>query len=137
MDAARHEFEEHTSEVRVHLRAPDLPGLYREAGVALAELMAPEARAAGEGAWEPVELQSRDPAALLVDWVDELIYRVDTTGQVFAEIAVDRADATSLHARVRGSTPPEFKTAVKAATFHGLEVERTDDGWEAHLVLDV
>jgi SHS2 domain-containing protein len=137
MEGARHEFEDHTSEVRVHLRAPDLPSLYREAGLALAELMAPAAEPTHGGDWDELELRARDPAALLVDFVDELIYRVDTTGQVFADVEVDRADATSLRARVRGSTPPEFKTAVKAATFHGLHVEPKDGGWEAHLVLDV
>jgi len=137
MDGASHRFEDHTSEVQVHLRAPDLPALYREAGLALAELMAPAAQPAGAGDWDEVALEARDAAALLVDWIDELIYRVDTTGQVFADVEVDRADARSLRARVRGSTPPEFQTAVKAATFHDLHVERADGGWEARLVLDV
>ena len=62
---------------------------------------------------------------------------MDTSGQVFADVEIDRADETSLRARVRGVTPAEFKTAVKAATFHGLHVEQDDDGWEAHVVLDV
>ena len=136
MHASHHEFEDHTSEVQVHLRAPDLPALFREAGVALAELMAPGTHG-GEGDWTEVKLASRDPAALLVDWFDELIYLVDTTGLVLADVEIERADETSLHARVRGVMPAEFRTAVKAATFHGLRVEPVDDGWEAHVVLDV
>ncbi len=136
MHEAAHHFDEHTGEVRVHLQAPDLPGLYREAGRALAELMAPGASCeGGEGA--TIEVEGRDREALLVALVDELIYRVDTTGQVFPALEIEAADGGRLRARIHGCVPREFKTAVKAATFHDLHVEEGAEGFSARLVLDV
>jgi len=137
MEAATHRFEAHTGEVQVELRAPDLPGLYREAALALAEVMAPGATCGADAAAEEVEVEARDPAALLVEWIDELIYRVDVTGKVYPSIEVESADGRRLRARVRGCVPERFKTAVKAATFHDLAIRETEDGYSAHLVLDV
>lgn len=136
MLAGRHGFEEHTGEVRIWVEAPDLAGLFREAGLALAELMAPDAQRP-DGAAETIELSARDAEALLVDFLDELIYRTDTTGRVYNEIEVERADSGGLSARVRGVVPAEMKTAVKAATFHGLRIEESDGLWRARVVLDV
>jgi len=136
VEAASHRFEEHTGEVQVRLRAPDRAGLYREAARALAELMAPGA-GAGEGEPVPVEVRGRDPAALLVNWIDELIFLVDTTGRVYPEVEIEQIDAHRLRARVRGCVPARFKTAVKAATFHRLAVEEDEEGFTARLVLDV
>jgi len=137
MYAASHRFEEHTGEVQVHLQAPDLAALYREAGLALAELMAPGASCPDQAETEEIMLEARDTAALLVEFIDELIFRVDTTRRVYAGVEIDHADGSSLRARVRGCVPEAFKTAVKAATFHDLEVREDAEGCSARLVLDV
>ena len=137
MYEATHRFEEHTSEVQVRVQAPDLAGLFREAGVALAELMAPGTTCPGTGESERVELQARDREALLVEWIDELIYRVDMSGKVYADLEVESIGNDSLRARVRGCTPAEFKTAVKAATFHQLAVQESAEGFTASLIVDV
>ena len=137
MEAGAHRFEEHTGEVAVELRAPDLAGLYRQAALALAELMAPGAACDESADSEAVRVVARDAAALLVEWIDELIYRVDLSGKVYPWVELESATETSLHGRVRGCVPEEFKTQVKAATFHDLKVRRTEDGYAARLVLDV
>lgn len=137
MDAASHRFEAHTGEVRMVLRATDLPALFAQAARGLAELMAEHPEAIE--ATEPMELvvDGRDAEALLVGWLDELIFHTETSGLVYAE--VERLDLHEgrLTARVLGGAPEAFKTSVKAATFHGLAIEQGEAGARAAVVLDV
>jgi SHS2 domain-containing protein len=139
MEPGTHHFEPHTAEVQVHLEGTGLPALFEEAGYALAELMLgeeqPETPADAEE--EHVTLEAGDTEALLVDWLNELISRSDAHKQVYTDFKVDHLSGGELRARIRGLTPAVLKTAVKAATFHGLEVQEHEGGVSATVVLDV
>lgn len=136
-EGASHGFEAHTGEVRMVLRAPDLPGLFAEAARGLAALMVerPEAIEARESL--DLSVEGRDAEALLVAWLDELIYQTEVSGKVYAEIEAIELRDGSLSARVRGGPPKAFKTSVKAATFHGLRIVQDEEGARAAVVLDV
>lgn len=135
--AARHEFEEHTGEVQVLLEAPTLQELFVEAGRALAGLMATEPPASVRPPGERIALQAPDREALLVDWLNELIFLSETRKQVFTELSIEELSDTSLRAVVRGGEPPALRTPVKAATFHGLRIAGGPGAYSARLVLDV
>ncbi|QDE70348.1 MULTISPECIES: archease [Myxococcus] len=101
---------------QLRISGTGLPELFEEAGYALA---------------------AADTEALLVDWLNELIARSDLTKRVYTDLVVDALQERSLRAHIRGVSPPVLKTAVKAATFHGLELHEHDDGFTATVVLDV
>jgi SHS2 domain-containing protein len=136
MDDAGHDFVEHTSEVELRLHAATLPALFVEAGRALAELMLEEAPGP-ETVIERVVVTAPDRAALLAAWIDELVFRAETRKAVFTRFLVERIDERELAAEIRGVAEPVIKTAVKAATFHGLRVEEEDGRWVASVILDV
>ncbi|MBZ4420237.1 archease [Myxococcus sp. RHSTA-1-4] len=139
MQPGTYQFEPHTAEVQFRVEGTSLPELFEESGYALAELMLGESppeppRDAEE---EQVTLESADTEALLVDWLNELISRADTKKRVYTHIVVDDVSERKLRARIRGFTPEVLKTAVKAATFHGLEIREHEEGFNATVVLDV
>lgn len=134
--AGAHSFEEHTGEVRVRLSAPTFAGLLVEAGRALAELLADEAPGELQAA-ERVDLRDVDRAALLVHWVNELIFLSETRKRVYSGLEVRSAGDREVVAEVRGWPASRVRTAVKAATFHGLKVTQGPDGFSAEVVLDV
>ncbi|QSQ26664.1 archease [Pyxidicoccus parkwayensis] len=139
MEQGTYEFEPHTSEVQVHVEGTDLGALFEEAGYALAEVMLgeepPEPPPSMEE--EDVTLDAADTEALLVDWLNELISRTDLRKRVYTHLTVDEIDERKLHARIRGFTPDVLKTAVKAATFHGVDIREHEDRFLATVVLDV
>lgn len=133
---ASHTFTEHVGEVEVSLRAPDLRSLFAEAGKALADVM--EARpAGGPPAGEHVAVRARDHEALLVSFLNELIYLSEMRGRVWTDVDVDRVTDTELEATIAGPPIASVAVPVKAASFHGLAIRRAAAGLEAHLVLDV
>jgi SHS2 domain-containing protein len=132
-----HEFVEHTGEVHLRVRAATLPELFAESGRALAGLLRRGASADPPGPWDLIELTAPDRCALLVDWLNELIFRAEVRLAVPTEFEVSGATETTLTARIRAVPVPEPPSLVKAATLHRVRVEEADGGVEADVVLDV
>lgn len=121
----------------MRLTAPSLMELFVEAGLALAELMAGGPPPPPTAEYETVTLHAPDRDALLVDWLNELIYRAETDHRVFTRFQVELIDDQHVVAGIQGADLPEMRTFVKAATFHGLNVTETEGGYSATVVLDV
>lgn len=133
---ASHAFEPHTGEVKVRIEAASIAELFVEAARALAELLGVAADEPA-GAWQRVTVTGRDREALLVAWLNELVARAEIDHVLCRDIAVDDLTATRLDARIRGVPFRETRTAVKAATMHGLHITDGPGGTSAALVLDV
>ncbi len=133
-----HSFQAHTSDVEIRLSAPSLAELFAEAGLALAEVTwgCPELPPAGASG-EVVSLAAPDRDALLVDWLNELIYRGERDRRLFTKFAMEKVTERDLVARAYGAEVPELRTLVKAATFHRLRIEETTGGVAATVILDV
>ena len=134
--AATHAFVEHTGELAIALAAPSLPALFEEAARALGDVLA-EGLAPPRGPWRPVSLEARDREALLVAWLDELLFLAERDGKIYADARVERLDQRTLEATVRGADAVRPRTQVKAATFHGLRIRDGADGVTATVILDV
>lgn len=128
---------EHPGEVRLRLRAATPGDLAVVAGRALAELELGRAPGPAEGPWRQIVVQGRDREALLVHWLNELIYLAEADRWVAVEFAVEAATETELRLRAGGIVVDEAPSRVKAATFHGLRIAPVSDGVEADVVLDV
>jgi SHS2 domain-containing protein len=134
-----HTFEEHTGELRLRLDSPTIEGLFTEAARALAELAVggdlalPEA----EGEPEPVRLESVDREALLVDWLNELVFRTEIDRKAYVDCRLARIDDQSLEATIRGASHPDLRPLVKAATLHGVQITENPHGYSVTVILDI
>lgn len=104
----------------------------------------PETFARGQQpTYEEVQLHARSLAWLLVDWLNEIIYRYETHGTYVVDAQVEELHVGDDEARLRAQLvclPVNGRPAqlqFKAATYHDLRFERTPDGWVAEVVLDV
>ena len=83
----------------------------------------------------------RDEAAQIVNWLNEILFFFDTESLVFAEFEIDSWTSTEITGRARGERfdieRHEFRTSVKAATYHQFESHAIDDGWELRVYVDV
>jgi SHS2 domain-containing protein len=83
---ATHDFLEHTGELRLRVRAQSLDGLFAEAGRALGVAMHRAADAPGPaGAWLELEASGGDLPALLVAWLNELVFVAEASHMIPAE----------------------------------------------------
>jgi SHS2 domain-containing protein len=128
---------EHPGEVRVRLRAASFGDLAAIAGATLAELQLRRPPPAAGYNRREITTPGRDREALLVNWLNELIYLAETERWVGTEFTPTREADTELVMRARGVTVETAPSHVKAATFHGLRILPTSSGVAADLVLDV
>lgn len=133
---ASHAFVPHTSELEMTLAAPTFPALCEEAARGLSDAIAAGTRPAATTRWERARIEGIDRAALLVTWLDELLYLVERTGLLPAETQVEQATDGALDARVGLAAGPLI-VHVKAATWSGLDVVEDERGVHATVVLDV
>lgn len=135
-----YELFEHTADLGLRVRAPDLPSLFREAGEGLFAMIAEGRPTGGPVRDFRFELHAGRWDDLLFDWLNELLYTFDTTGCVLGEFELTVKEM-GLQARAAGATldPSERERVreVKAITYHGLKVEPTATGWLAELIVDI
>jgi SHS2 domain-containing protein len=135
--AASHRWVDHTSEVELEVWAPDLAGLLGEAARALAGLLLRNQAAEPSGEPRLLEVESHDREALLVDWLNEVLFVAETRMWVPVRFEVLDASDTRVRARAWGVPVDEPPSLVKAATFHGLQVREEEDGCAAEVIFDV
>lgn len=135
--APSHRFVDHTSEIGLQVRAASFSELLAEAGRGLARLLLREIPAEPAGEAREIEVSAHDREALLVDWLNELLFEAEVRLWVPLEFEVLEVSDTYIRARARGAAVDIPPSIVKAATFHALQVLETAEGFEAEVILDV
>jgi SHS2 domain-containing protein len=128
---------EHTAEVKMRVRARSFGELAAEAGRVLARIQLGRVAPPPAGTWREIEVHASDREALLVDWLNELIFLAETERWVPAAFQVVSDTSTTLRMLARGISVEEAPARVKAATFSGLAIRPIPDGLEADVVFDV
>src|SRR5438128_1420079 len=87
-----------------------------------------------------VAVQADRPDRLLVRFLNELVYSIDAQGFVAARAHVELTDG-GLKARLRGRVADSFRPKrrgpqVKAATYHGLEID-PGPPWRVRVIVDI
>ena len=128
-----HRWVDHTGELELEVETETEADVFREAALALADVLAEGPR--GGPVRREVELAASDRATLLADWLGELVYLSETSGLLPEEVSVELRERT-LRATLRGRTATP-RHLVKGVTYHGLELGRGQVAWRAKVVLDV
>ena len=137
---------EHTADIGFEAFGGSPEEVFANAARALEDLMVPlEAIEPRESA--TILAEGRDRESLLVNWLNELLYRFDTEGRLFREFKVtalgERPDCggCSLEVLARGETfdplRHPLKVQVKAITYHQILFEKTLEGWHARVYVDI
>ncbi len=135
-----YEFFEHTADLGLRSRAPDLDTLFAEAAQALFAAIVEDLATVRPSQRVDVRLSGDEREYLLFDWLKELLYRFDAEHLLFGRFEV-RVTETGLTGTAWGErldrSRHELAHEVKAITYHGLRVEKTADGWLAEVIVDI
>jgi SHS2 domain-containing protein len=125
---------DHTGELELQIEANAEEEVFRDAVEALGELLHEGSQEATDE--RRVAARAPDRAALLAEFLTELLFHVETEG--FVPVKLDELELREDAARgtVLGFLG-EPSHLIKAITYHRLRFEQADGRWCANLVLDV
>ena len=135
---------DHTADAGVVVTAPDRETLFVEALRAMTDCIT-DLDSVQQRRGCAVRVSADAAELLLVEWLGEALYRFEVEGFLAcgARLTIDDASDGSL--QLAGDMLGEahdparhvHKVAIKAITYHGLEVARSGALWQARLIFDI
>jgi len=131
---------EHTADIGIDAEARTLEELFALSACAMFDLMVglAEVRPAQKA---EISLEADSLEELMITWLNELVFRAEVSGMFFSKFEVESVDEKSLRAFAWGEPYREgvhsLGHEVKAATYHELEVSRSDTGCRVKVIFDV
>jgi SHS2 domain-containing protein len=132
-----------TADLAFEASGDSLEEVFHAATDALMDAMA-DPRSVGATWSKTIQREDEDPAALLFDWLSDVVYWKDASGVVFsrAELALQpRKGGWHLTAILTGEpvnyATQQLRADVKGVTKHLYRVQEEKGHWTACVVLDV
>ena len=129
-----------TADKGIRVWGADPAVVFRQAARALWSLMIDPA-AVERRQMIPVTVEAADREALLVAWLNELLYVYEAKGFIGKDSSVVSWSDTRVDTEIWGEAVDRTRHVVlghvKAVTYHQLYVGPSVGGWEARVVVDV
>ena len=85
-----------------------------------------------------IEISSLDSESLLVDFLNEAIFYIETEKEVYGGVEFEELSKNKLKVKLRGWKIKRINRNIKAATYHNTDVSQLGDGtWQATVLFDI
>ena len=131
---------DHTADVGLRVEAADLGDLFGTAALGMFALIGAAEPDPGEPRTVEITARADDAAERLRDVLRGFLREFDRDGFFATDVHASDDGRVARVTATGGTFDParhEFRTEIKGVTWHGLRVERRDDGWTAEVVFDV
>ncbi len=133
----KYEFINHTADVGIKVWGESLESLFENTAYSMFDILTELDKVKAKKSLR-VEIEGKRIDELLVDWLRNLLYKFNGEGYLLREFNIEEVSKKGLKAKVRGEklnlSRHTLKTEIKAATYHGLQVKKTGQGWEAQVI---
>jgi len=126
---------DHTADYAIQVRGVDLPSLFVQAARGMNALTG--GVVVGPPISREIHVGASELETLLVTWLEELAFLMETAGEMYEEFEVISLSPTALKVRARGGAVSGLDKLIKAVTFHDLSIRHTAAGYETTVVFDV
>jgi len=135
---------DHTGDIGIQVTADSLPQLFERAAVGTFWVLTDLSTVQAETETR-IAVTGRDREALMVRWLSELNYHHTVDHQLFCDFTVESIDETEEDVTLTGTARGEpvdparhtVYTEIKAITFHGMDIQKTDTGWAVQVIFDM
>lgn len=130
-----------TADVAFEAYGKDLNELFANSALAMFEVMI-NTSLVNKKIERFIEVNGYDLLSLMFNWLNELIFYVDTENLAFSEFEVNVDEKNfKLKAICKGEkidrNKHEVRTLVKACTYHKMKIWKENEIWKAIVILDI
>ncbi|MBW1998829.1 MAG: archease [Deltaproteobacteria bacterium] len=131
---------DHTADLGIEVHGSDLQDLFRNAALALMDLMIKD-ESKDRAMPKEISVSGQDLPDLMVRWLGEILYLFEGEGLVVKDITIAHMDSFNVNALLY-VTPfdpnsHEILCEIKAVTYHQIQVRDLGDRCEARIIFDL
>ncbi len=138
------EFLEHTADVYIAAHGKTMEEAFENAALAMFEVMTDTQKVSPE-VEDSVEVEAEDEYALLYSWLEALLVKFETKNMFYSKFKIPGIEETSEGFRINAFMWGEKfnaekhtqKVAVKAVTYHRMEIIKEIDKVTLEFILDI
>ena len=138
------EWVEHPSDIGFRAYGKDLSEAFENAALAFFEVMVDTSKV-GPREEVAIELEAEDEKALLYDWLERFLYLRDAKGLVMSKFKVEELKRSNGGFKIKAKAwgerfdpkKHEARTAIKAVTYHLMEIKREKGKCSVQTVVDI
>ncbi|OGZ19005.1 MAG: hypothetical protein A2175_01610 [Candidatus Nealsonbacteria bacterium RBG_13_42_11] len=133
-----YEILEHKADLKIRIFGATKEELFKNALLGMTESMKPETKKPEEETKRQIKIESTDSAALLVDFLSEVLYLSQTNREAYSKVQFKKFSDNQIEGELFGQKVERFGEDIKAVTHHNLDIhQKKDKTWEATILFDV
>lgn len=135
----RYEQVPHTADLAVRVYSKKLSGIFENAAFAMFDMMADLKDLVNEEE-RVFNVEGPDPESILIFWLNDLLCASATDKILFSEFHVLFFSNTRIVANAKGGSHGfggRIHAEIKSATYHDIDIRKTETGYQVTVVFDV
>jgi SHS2 domain-containing protein len=134
----KYEILEHKADLKIRAFGKTREELFENAMVGMFEGAKYEKEAKSQKSKVKIKIKSIDLPSLLVDFLSEILYLVETKKLVFEKVEFKKFSENKIEANLIGRPLKRMGVHIKGVTYHDLDIHQEKDGtWEATVLFDI
>lgn len=130
-------FLDHPVNLKIQAFGKDLEELFSNSALGMMTFLYPKNIAFKEHEVKAkIKLKASNSKELLGDWLSEILYLSDSRDCCYDDFDIDKLDEDELVADIFGRRV-KAKEDIKTVRSRDLEIEQTEDGWQATILFDI
>lgn len=128
---------EHPADVRMRALGETKEKLFINAAKGMMEILQSKIQTPPSKYQRNIRVKSVDLNALLVDFLSEVLYLIQTNKEIYDKIKFEEFTDNELEARLFGNKIESFGEDIKGVTHHDLKIEQKNGLYEATILFDI
>jgi SHS2 domain-containing protein len=129
---------EHKADLKIRVFGKTKEELFENAMIGMFEAAKYEKNLKSQISKLKIKINSVDLPSLLVDFLSEALYLVETEKLVFEKVEFKKFTENEIEANLFGKPLKRMGVHIKGVTYHDLEVRAKKDGsWQATILFDI
>jgi len=129
---------EHKADLKIRVFGKTKEELFENAMVGMLKAGKYQKKLKSQSSKVKVRIKSIDLISLLVDFLSEILYLVETKKLVFEKIKFKKFTEKEIEAELSGRPLKRMGVHIKGVTYHDLNIHQEKDGsWQATILFDI
>ncbi|MGB9847841.1 MAG: archease [Minisyncoccia bacterium] len=127
----------HTADTRLLIFGSSYADIFTNALLGMKAIIKPK-EVDEETPWRKIKIESVDSTALLVDFLSEVLYLMQTNNETYDKLKIFQITSCSLEGAIQGKKIKGVEEEIKAVTYHEAYIQqKSDNQWEAMVIFDL